>query len=161
MLALAGGDSRQEKFVSAGPETLTGGMVNITATYEGDLHCTLTHGPSGQTLTTDAPVDNHGRGETFSPTDLCASSLISCIATIMSIKGRSFGLELKGMTLSVEKHMSAESPRRIARLPVTVNVPVSTTPEQRVSLERAAHGCPVHRSLHPEIDKPITFNWAD
>ncbi len=136
-------------------------MVSISAHYEGELHTTLTHGPSGTTIATDAPVDNQGRGETFSPTDLCASALISCIATIMGIKGRSLGLELAGMTLSVEKHMSADSPRRIARLPVTINVPVPTTPEQRTALDRAAHGCPVHRSLHPEIDKPITFNWQD
>ena len=136
-------------------------MVSITAQYEGELRTTLTHGPSGTTITTDAPVDNHGRGESFSPTDLCASALISCIATIMDIKGRALGLKLEGMTLSVEKHMSADSPRRIARLPVTVNIPVPTTPEQREALDRAAHGCPVHRSLHPEIEKPISFNWQD
>ena len=134
-------------------------MVTLSASYEGDLHCRLTHGPSGGTLSTDAPADNHGRGETFSPTDLCGAALISCIATIMAIKARSLGLELKGMTLSVEKHMSSESPRRILRLPVTVDVPVPVSPEQRVSLERAAHGCPVHRSLHPDIDKPLTFRW--
>ncbi|MEM9227335.1 MAG: OsmC family protein [Verrucomicrobiota bacterium] len=136
-------------------------MVTLNATYDGELHCTLTHGPSGSQVATDAPVDNHGRGETFSPTDLCASALIGCIATVLGIKSQNMGLELKGMRLSVEKHMSTDSPRRIVRLPVEIHIPVCPSPEQCTSLERAAHSCPVHQSLHPDIEKPITFHWGD
>ncbi len=145
----------------AGRAVFIGGMVQLTASYDGDLHCTVTHGPSGQIISTDAPVDNQGRGETFSPTDLCASAFATCVATIMGIKARSLGIDIKGMTLSVEKHMSSNSPRRIAALPMTVTVSTPTTPEQRAALERAAYGCPVHNSLHPDIEKPITFNWQD
>lgn len=136
-------------------------MVEITVDYKGELHCLAQHSPSGSVITTDAPVDNHGRGEAFSPTDLLATSLVTCMATIMSIKARSMNVELKGTRLRVEKHMSATAPRRIARLPVEVWFSIPFTDEQKISLERAALGCPVHHSLHPDIEKPITFHWKD
>jgi putative redox protein len=135
-------------------------MVSIELAYEGDLHCRAVHGPSGTVLTTDAPKDNQGRGESFSPTDLVATGLGGCILTILGIQARTLGLDLNGMTASVEKEMTTEGPRRIARLSVRVHVPAEVSELDRVKLERAAHTCPVHKSLHPEIEKPITFTWG-
>lgn len=134
-------------------------MVEITARYEGDLRTTATHVPSGVTLTTDAPLDNQGKGESFSPTDLCAAALINCMATILGIKARNMGLDLRGMTLRVEKHMSSGPPRRIARLPVEIHLPASVPMDDREKLERACRACPVFQSLHPTIDKRLHFYW--
>lgn len=133
--------------------------VHIDSVYQGDLRVAGTHGPSGVVLTTDAPVDNHGKGESFSPTDLVATALTHCMATIMGIKAKSLGLPIEGMTLSVEKIMSADLPRRIAKLPVTITLPIVVTEEQKRSLIAAAEACPVSKSLHPEIEKPIVWNW--
>lgn len=134
-------------------------MVGITARYDGELRVTATHGPSGATLQTDAPVDNQGKGESFSPTDLCAAALITCMATIMGIKARGLGIDLVGMELSVEKHMSSSPPRRIAQLPVVVRVPMAVKAEDRAALERACRACPVFQSLHPAIEKTLRFDW--
>lgn len=134
-------------------------MVEITARYEGDLRVVATHGPSGVSLTTDAPTDNHGKGESFSPTDLCATALVTCMATIMGIKARSLGLDLSGMTLTVEKHMSTTPPRRIAQLPVAIHAPARVSNEDRAKLEHACRACPVFQSLHPAIDKTLRFYW--
>ena len=131
--------------------------VRIDSVYQGDLRVAGTHGPSKVALATDAPVDNHGRGESFSPTDLVATALTHCMATIMGIKAKSLGVPLEGMTLSVEKIMSADAPRRIAKLPVTITLPVAVTDEQFRSLVAAAEACPVSKSLHPDIEKPITW----
>lgn len=135
-------------------------MVSISIRYEGDLHCQAQHGPSGKTLETDAPVDNCGRGESFSPTDLVATALGSCIATTMAIYAQRHQIELKGMTVEVEKHMSADTPRRIARLVTRLRIPAGIPLDQRAALDRAAHGCPVHRSLAPEMEKPIEIEWT-
>src|SRR5688572_4818015 len=134
-------------------------MVTITATYEGDLCCTATHGPSSSTLQTDAPKDNEGLGRFFSPTDLVATALATCVLTTMGIVARRHNIPLTGAKVRVEKHM-VDRPRRIGRLPVELTVPGAFTPEQRKMLEAAAHGCPVHRSLHPDIDARITFVWS-
>lgn len=134
-------------------------MVTITATYDGDLSCTAVHGPSNTTLHTDAPKDNEGLGRHFSPTDLVATALGTCILTTMGLVARRNGIPMTGASVRVEKHMNA-SPRRIARLPVEVRVPGSFTPEQKKRLEAAGHGCPVHKSLHPDIDASITFVWS-
>lgn len=134
-------------------------MVTITATYEGDLCCTAVHGPSAARLQTDAPKDNEGLGRFFSPTDLVATALGTCILTTMGIVARRHGITLQGATVKVEKHMQ-NNPRRIARLPVLLHVPGTFTPEQKKLLETTAHTCPVHRSLHAEIDAPITIVWA-
>lgn len=131
-------------------------MVEIKITYENDLHCTAIHGPSGMTMTTDAPVDNHGRGESFSPTDLLATSLGTCMATIMGIYAKQHEIDLGKMAVRVEKWM-VESPRRIGKLVVEFRMPRSLTDRQRQALERAALTCPVHRSLHPDIEIPLTF----
>jgi len=134
-------------------------MVTITAKYEGDLCCTAIHGPSSAKLQTDAPKDNEGLGRFFSPTDLVATALGTCVLTTMAIVARRHGIELKGATVTVEKHMNA-SPRRIGRLPVELTVPGTFTAEQKKLLEAAAHGCPVHKSLHADVDAPITFRWG-
>jgi putative redox protein len=136
-------------------------MVKITGEYEGDLHCRATHGPSHRTLETDAPVDNQGRGEEFSPTDLMATALGTCILTTMAIAARRLGLELKGARFEVTKEMSADLPRRITRLATQIWLPVSRGVDPTGALERAAHTCPVHQSLHPSVDQPVVIHWAE
>ena len=135
-------------------------MVSISTTYEGRLHCQATHGPSGSKLTTDAPVDNHGKGETFSPTDLVATAFGACMLTIMGIVADRHGIDLNGMTAETEKVMSTTPPRRIATLNTRITLPLPPDHPHRDLLERAAHTCPVNESLHPEIDKTVEFNWA-
>jgi putative redox protein len=135
-------------------------MVHIDIKYEGDLHCEAVHGPSGTALTTDAPKDNHGRGESFSPTDLVATALGSCMLTVMGIAARALGVDLSGATASVEKEMASSGVRRIAKLSVKIHLPGHVSAENREKLERAAHTCPVHQSLHPEVEKPVEFVWG-
>ena len=135
-------------------------MVKITGEYQGDLHCTATHGPSGTVLFTDAPKDNQGRGEAFSPTDLTATSLATCIATTMAIVGRKHGIELNGLKFEVTKEMSAGAPRRIVRLATQIWLPIPKTEAAAKLLEHAAANCPVHHSLHPSVERPITFHWS-
>lgn len=134
-------------------------MVKITGEYHGDLHCEARHEPSGNTLVTDAPKDNQGRGEAFSPTDLMATSFGTCIATTMAIAARKHGVELKGLRFEVTKEMSTDSPRRIARLAAKVWMPVPADHPFAERLIAAARGCPVHHSLHPSVDAPIEFFW--
>ena len=133
--------------------------VSITIDYTGGLRCTAIHGPSQTSIITDAPVDNHGKGESFSPTDLVATALASCMATVMNIKAQQKGYDMVGMKVSVEKHMSEDTPRRIVRLPVTIEVPLSPEHPDRKVLEATALACPVFQSLHPDIDKTVTFVW--
>lgn len=135
-------------------------MVKITGEYQGDLHCNATHGPSGQALTTDAPKDNQGKGEAFSPTDLAATSLATCIATTMAIAARKHGVELRGLRFEVTKEMSSDAPRRIVRLTTQLWMPIRQDALPAGFLERVAETCPVHLSLHPSIEKPVTFHWA-
>ena len=135
-------------------------MVKIDIRYEGGLRCAATHGPSGQTLQTDAPVDNHGRGESFSPTDLVATALGACMATIMGIAAERHQLDLRRMQIEVTKVMSADLPRRIAKLATTIKVPLPPEHPQRALLENAALNCPVHKSLSAEIEKPVDFEWV-
>ena len=135
-------------------------MVKIDIRYEGGLRCAATHGPSRQTLQTDAPVDNHGRGESFSPTDLAATALGACMATIMGIAAERHQLDLRGMQIEVTKVMSADLPRRIAKLATTIKVPLPPEHPQRALLENAALTCPVHKSLSAEMEKPVDFEWV-
>ena len=132
-------------------------MIPISITYDGDLRCTAQHGPSGAVIVTDAPVDNHGKGEAFSPTDLTATSLGCCMATVMGIVAQRKSIDLKGMKIEVGKTMTASPPRRIARLEVTLHLPIPSDHPDRELLEATAHSCPVHRSLHPEIEQVVTF----
>ena len=122
-------------------------MVKIDILYEGGLRCAATHGPSGQTVFTDAPVDNQGKGESFSPTDLVATALGACMATIMGIAAERHQLDLRGMQIEVTKVMSADLPRLIAKLITTIKVPLPPEHAQRALLENAALTCPVHKSL--------------
>jgi uncharacterized OsmC-like protein len=133
-------------------------MVSISIEYTGDLHCNATHGPSGAQLATDAPSDNQGKGEAFSPTDLVATALGTCIATTMAIVGERHGVELKGMTVRVAKEMASE-PRRIGRLTTEVHIPLPADHPHRELLEKTALGCPVHRSLSGEMERPTEFFW--
>jgi len=132
-------------------------MVEIMGRYIGDLRCEAVHGPSGTTLVTDAPADNMGRGETFSPTDLVATALGTCIITTMAIVAQRRGIDFSSARYTVEKHMVTEPERRIGRLPVTIRMSAAITPENRAVLERAAHTCPVHKSIHPDVEAPISF----
>lgn len=137
------------------------GVVRVTVDYLGDLHCVARHGPSGATLETDAPIDNHGKGEAFSPTDLLGTALATCIGTILGILARHQGWDFTGMHLEVEKHMATSGIRRIARLPLDIHMPVDLDPKNRVQVELAAQSCPVYRSLRPDIEAPIRFHWPD
>jgi putative redox protein len=138
-------------------------MVDIDISYQGDLHCAAVHRPSSAALATDAPVDNLGRGESFSPTDLVATGLGTCMMTVMGIAARKQGRDLLGTRVHVEKHMTSGQPRRIGRLTVSVSVPAETAqsiaPELRAELEHAANTCPVRLSLLDAIDVPVAFEW--
>ena len=135
-------------------------MVRITMKYEGDLHCTAVHEPSGTVLATDAPRDNQGRGESFSPTDLVATALGTCILTTVAIMARTLSLDVTGSTATVEKEMVTSPQRMIGKLAVTLRIPGQFDPHEQLKLERAAHTCPVHRSLHPDVQAPIHFVWG-
>ncbi|MDB5322597.1 MAG: OsmC family protein [Phycisphaerales bacterium] len=135
-------------------------MVEITTIYNGQFRTTATHGPSGGTLITDAPKDNMGKGEAFSPTDLVATALATCILTTMGIVAQRHNLDITGATAKVTKEMVTTPIRRIGRLPVTVHMPRKLSEEDQKRLENAAHTCPVHKSLHTDIEAPITFTWG-
>lgn len=136
-------------------------MVAISMKYTGGLHCEAAHGPSGTELTTDAPKDNKGLGESFSPTDLVATALGTCILTTMAIVGNDFGVDIAGATAEVEKQMVVKPTRRIGALLTTITMPTGIAQQHRKVLESAAHHCPVHKSLHPDVHAPITIIWAD
>jgi uncharacterized OsmC-like protein len=134
-------------------------MVKVTVEYQGGLHCRAAHGPSGATVETDAPVDNQGKGESFSPTDLVATALGSCMATIMGIYALQKGIALEGMRIEVAKEMTQSAPRKIARLTTEIWMPAGLA--RNPALERAAVTCPVHQSLHPDVEKPVNFHWPE
>src|SRR6186713_575556 len=124
-------------------------MVKSTGIYKGGLNCELTHGPSGQVIETDAPKDNQGRGAAFSPTDLTAASLASCMVTTMAIAAKlKLNTDIPDVRWEVTKEMSFDKPRRIVRLSVEIWLPFPRTPERAEILEQAAHNCPVAQSLH-------------
>jgi putative redox protein len=135
-------------------------MVKSTGTYTGGLNCQLTHGPSGNSIETDAPADNHGRGAAFSPTDLTAASLASCMVTTMAIAAKlKLGIDIPGVRWEVAKEMSADKPRRIVTLAVEIWLPFSKNIDPENILERAALNCPVQQSLNPYINCPVVFHW--
>jgi len=136
------------------------GQVTATARYEGHLRTEATHVASGTIIQTDAPVDNHGRGEAFSPTDLVGTALGTCILTTMALVAERHGLSVVGSAFEMQKIMSQEPPRRIAQLNVTVRLPAVLSPEQRALLERTARTCPVALSLNPEIRQEVQFEYA-
>lgn len=127
-------------------------------TYIGDLRTTSVHLQSGTEILSDAPKDNHGKGEAFSPTDLVANSLATCMISIMGIKSRDLNIDLTDSTVEVTKIMQAE-PRKIAKIIAVFNMSVAVDEKAKTILERAAMTCPVLLSLHPDIEKEVTFNW--
>ena len=132
--------------------------VSISATYLGKKKVELLHPDSGVKLITDAPRDNSGEGKSFSPTDLVAAAFGSCVMTTIAIVAERGGIVVDGMRMSVEQHM-VEDPRRIGSLPLEIHLPQALLPHERQKLERAALGCPVHKSLHPEIRSDIAFKY--
>lgn len=133
-------------------------MPTANITYVGELRTVCIHLQSGTEILTDAPTDNHGKGEAFSPTDLVATALGSCMVSIMGIKSRDLDVDLKDSTVSITKIMQAE-PRKIAKIEVILNMSIATSDKNKTILERAAMTCPVLLSLHPDIEKEVTFNW--
>lgn len=127
-------------------------------TYVGDLRTICIHLQSGTEILTDAPTDNHGKGEAFSPTDLVATALGSCMVSIMAIKSKDLEVDLKDSTVSITKIMQAE-PRKIAKIVVVIDMAIEASEKNRAILERSAMTCPVLLSLHPDIEKEVTFNW--
>lgn len=134
--------------------------VQIDVIYRGDLQCTAIHEPSEDSITTDAPVDNEGRGEHFSPTDLVAASIGTCMLTIMGIAARRHGIDMTGAHARVTKEMSATPRRHISKLAVSITVPGQPDAKQRQLLEAAAHACPVCASLAPTTAVDVQFIYA-
>ncbi len=135
-------------------------MVETTVRYLGNLRCDAVHAPSRSTIQTDAPVDNHGKGERFSPTDLVGAALATCMATLMGIHAGKLGIDLTGMTVRCEKEMTKSAPRRIASLRTVVTVPLAADHPQRAVLERAAEDCPVRKSLDASVETPIEWVYT-
>lgn len=133
-------------------------MATANIEYVGELRTICIHLQSGTQILTDAPTDNHGKGEAFSPTDLVATALGSCMVSIMAIKSKDLEVDLKDSTASITKIMQAE-PRKIAKIVVELNMSIATSDKNKTILERSAMTCPVLLSLHPDIEKEVTFNW--
>ena len=133
-------------------------MTTSIVRYLGELRTSSMHLQSGTEILTDAPTDNNGKGEAFSPTDMVVNSLATCMITIMAIKARDMDLELKGTTAEVTKVMAAE-PRRISEIHIIFQMNLVGDDKTKTILERTAMTCPVHFSLHPDIKMEITFNW--
>lgn len=136
-------------------------MATIETIYQGELRTIATHVYSGNQLITDAPLDNQGKAEAFSPTDLLSASLGSCMFTIMGIAAREHGFNIDGSTCSITKIMAA-APRRVCEIQINFNFPDQTyTEKQRDILERSARNCPVAKSLHPDLVQNISFNFKE
>jgi uncharacterized OsmC-like protein len=134
--------------------------VTIDVVYDGDLECTLTHGPSGDRMRTDAPLDNRGRGLRFSPTDLVGAGMGSCMLTVMGIVARDRGWDMKGATAKVVKEMGSTPRRHIAKLTVDITLPKGLDEKARTILERTAMTCPVHASLGELTKVELTFHYV-
>jgi putative redox protein len=134
-------------------------MVSIQISYRGELRCQSIHGPSRTELVTDAPRDNHGKGDSFSPTDLVATALGTCMLTTMGIVAQRHGWDLSGARARVEKHMVADPERRIGKLAVELHLPARLGAKERATLEKTALTCPVQQSLSPRTEVPVSFHW--
>jgi uncharacterized OsmC-like protein len=136
--------------------------MTSTVIYEGDLRTVAQHIASGTRIETDAPVDNRGKGEKFSPSDLVATALGSCMLTIMGQKARDLNIDLKGTRIEIQKIMKAE-PRRISGISLTFHLPASLqlTEKNKTILQRSAETCPVMYSIHPDIDIQVNYNWQE
>lgn len=135
-------------------------MVKMTGKYQGGLRTQAVHTPSGATLVTDAPTDNHGKGQAFSPTDLLATSLATCILTTMGIVAERNGIDFSTAYFEVTKEMTTTPPRRVAKLTLRITMPASLSPESRTRLEAVAKTCPVHHSLHPDVITDVSFEYV-
>jgi len=136
--------------------------MTTTIIYTGQLRCSATHNQSGTVIETDAPTDNRGKGERFSPTDLLCVSLGTCIITTMGIRAIDMGINLNGTTLQVQKHMLGD-PRRVGGIDITLGFPESLQLEEkdRIILQRVGDNCPVQKSIHPDIKTNIVYNWVE
>ncbi len=134
-------------------------MVKMTALYTGHKHCQANHEPSGSIIETDAPKDNQGRGEKFSPTDLVATALGTCILTTIAIFAEKDGVNVTGARMSVEKEMTPP-PRRIASLKVVLEMPSSIPVDYREKIQSYAENCPVKKSLHPDVSAPVEIRYV-
>jgi putative redox protein len=135
-------------------------MAKIEIFYTGNLSTRCIHTENGAEIVTDAPKDNQGRGEMFSPTDLVAAALGSCVLTLMGIMANKLKVDISGAKADVEKEMSKDSPRRIVKISVKVSCPKDFSSEIKAQLEKAGGHCPVHHSLHPDISQQIHFSWG-
>jgi putative redox protein len=135
-------------------------MATATLVYKGELRCEATHNQSATVIETDAPTDNRGKGERFSPTDLLCVSLGTCIVTTMGIKAADMGIDLSGATLQVQKHMLSE-PRRVGKIDITISFPVtlSISEKDQTILQRVGDNCPVQKSIHPSLETNVVYNW--
>lgn len=133
-------------------------MVRMSGIYQGEKHCEVKHGPSGAQIETDAPKDNNGKGEAFSPTDLVGAAMGSCMLTVMSIAAERDGVHLKGARFEVEKEMGV-NPRRIVKLNVALHMPQGIPHDYRKKLEDIAMTCPVKQSVHPDMQIPVVFHY--
>jgi putative redox protein len=134
--------------------------MTSTILYEGNLRCNARHLQSGNSIETDAPTDNRGKGERFSPTDLVCTALGTCMITTMAIKATDMGIELKGATVDIKKHMLTD-PRRIGEIDVVIIFPSTLMLEEkdRIILQRVGDNCPVIKSLHPDIQLNVEYKW--
>ncbi|MDD4701952.1 MAG: OsmC family protein [Desulfovibrio sp.] len=136
-------------------------MATVSARYLGDLRMECVHNQSGTKIITDAPSDNQGKGESFSPTDLCATALGTCAMTIIAIYGNNHGVDVTGAEVEITKTMSAD-PRRIGKIEVVFKMPARPySQKEKTSIERCAYSCPVHLTLHPDVEQVFTFIWQD
>lgn len=135
-------------------------MSTAKVTYLGNLRTENEHLKSGNTYITDAPTDNNGKGEAFSPTDTVATGLANCMITVMGIKARDMNINMDGTTAMVTKTMASE-PRRISRIDITLELPAGIDEKSKKILENTGRTCPVMQSLHPDIEKAILFNWGE
>ena len=135
-------------------------MVQIHIDYKNNLRCAATHGPSDAQLLTDAPIDNHGKGESFSPTDLLATGLGTCMMTILGIVAQKRKIDLSGAKVDVLKEMTPSLPRRIQKLTVNIHLPLAEDDPSVAILSKAAMECPVLLSLHPEVEKDVAWHFA-
>ncbi len=132
--------------------------MTASIVYTGNLRCTAQHLQSGTVIESDAPTDNRGKGEKFSPTDLLCVSLATCMLTTMAIKATELQVDLTNAKADVTKHMLS-NPRRVGKIEVAVNLPANGTENDRKILEKTGDNCPVMKSIHPEIEVIVSYNW--
>jgi putative redox protein len=136
-------------------------MVKLTVTYEGNLRCSAQHVESGAVIQTDAPRDNQGQGEMFSPTDLVGAALATCVLTVMGILANRLKVDLQGLRATVEKTMASAPSRKVGKIVMHIYCPRTFDPETTSKLEQAGIQCPVHHSLHPDVQQEIIFHWGE